>query len=196
MALKRQICLNNLPIITLIGGWILKLPFEMQLDLYIGTYSWPLIPTYFMNVPLGTIQILRNQKGGWVRQNAYVCLHGGWVGVARCLRNQKMTKKLFSNFFHFFFHLRLLWPPRSTCSLGVSTLNPWSISRQNVILSEKKAEWVGFQKNYVILKVGHKKWLCLITRWVVGVKKGQKDAYVIFEWSLIPLCPKMQSMLQ
>ena len=105
MALKRQICLNNLPIITLIGGWILELPFEMQLDLYIGTYSWPLIPTYFMNVPLGTIQILRNQKGGWVRQNAYVCLHGGWVGVARCLRNQKITKKLFSNYFHYFFFI-------------------------------------------------------------------------------------------
>ena len=27
--------------------------------------------------------------GGWVRPNAYVCLQGGWVGVARCLRNQK-----------------------------------------------------------------------------------------------------------
>ena len=38
----------------------------------------------------GTIQILRNQKGGWVRPNAYVCLHSGWVGVARCLRNQRV----------------------------------------------------------------------------------------------------------
>ena len=27
--------------------------------------------------------------GGWVRPNAYVGLHDGWVGVARCLRNQK-----------------------------------------------------------------------------------------------------------
>ena len=41
--------------------------------------------------------------------------------------------------------------------------------------------WVGFQKSYVIFRVGHGK--CL--RWVGGVKKDQKHAYVIFEWSLI-----------
>ena len=34
--------------------------------------------------------------GGWVRPNAYVCLHSGWVGVARCLRNQKIAKKISS----------------------------------------------------------------------------------------------------
>ena len=44
--------------------------------------------------------------------------------------------------------------------------------------------WVGIQKYYVILRVGHGKCLRLITRWVGGVKKGQKHAYVIFEWSL------------
>ena len=27
--------------------------------------------------------------GGWGWQNAYVCLQGGWVGVAKCLRNHK-----------------------------------------------------------------------------------------------------------
>ena len=27
--------------------------------------------------------------GGWGWPNAYVCLHGGWVGVERYLRNQK-----------------------------------------------------------------------------------------------------------
>ena len=27
--------------------------------------------------------------GGWGMLNAYVFLHGGWVGLARCLRNQK-----------------------------------------------------------------------------------------------------------
>ena len=45
-------------------------------------------------------------------------------------------------------------------------------------------EWVGFQKSYVIFRVGHGKCLRPITRWVGGVKKGQKHAYVIFEWSL------------
>ena len=45
------------------------------------------------------------------------------------------------------------------------------------------AGWVGFRKYYVIFRVGHGKCLCLITRWVGGVKKGQKQAYVIFEWS-------------
>ena len=43
--------------------------------------------------------------------------------------------------------------------------------------------WVS-QKCYVIVRVGHGKCLRPITRWVVGVKKGQKHAYVIFEWSL------------
>ena len=33
-------------------------------------------------------------------------------------------------------------------------------------------EWVGFRKSYVIVRVGHAKCLCPITRWVGGVKKG------------------------
>ena len=45
--------------------------------------------------------------------------------------------------------------------------------------------WVGFRKSYVIFRVGHDKSLRLITRWVGGVKKGPKHAYVIFEWSLV-----------
>ena len=32
--------------------------------------------------------------GGWVRPNAYVCLQGGWVGVAKCLRNHKNHQKM------------------------------------------------------------------------------------------------------
>ena len=45
-------------------------------------------------------------------------------------------------------------------------------------------EWVGFQKNYVIFKVGHWKLLRPLTRWVGGLEKGQKHAYIIFESSL------------
>ena len=43
---------------------------------------------------------------------------------------------------------------------------------------------MGFQKSYVIFRVGHGKCLRPITRWVGGVKKGQKHAYIIIEWSL------------
>ena len=43
---------------------------------------------------------------------------------------------------------------------------------------------MGFQNSYVIFRVGHGKCLHLLTRWVGGVKKGQKHSYVIFEWSL------------
>ena len=43
---------------------------------------------------------------------------------------------------------------------------------------------MGFQKSYVIFRVGHGKGLRLITRWVGGVKKGQKRAYLVLEWSL------------
>ena len=40
--------------------------------------------------------VIRKQYSGWVRPNPYVCLHSGWVGVARCLRNQKINEKIFS----------------------------------------------------------------------------------------------------
>ena len=53
------------------------------------------------------------------------------------------------------------------------------------LLKKISLRWVGFQKSYVIFRVGHGKCLCWLTRWVGGVKKGQKYAYVIFEWSLI-----------
>ena len=43
--------------------------------------------------------------------------------------------------------------------------------------------WVGVQKSYVIFRVGPGKCLRPITRWVGGVQKGQKHAYVIFERS-------------
>ena len=35
------------------------------------------------------------------------------------------------------------------------------------------------------VRLGHGKCLRLLTRWLGGVKKGLKHAYVIFEWSLI-----------
>ena len=31
--------------------------------------------------------------GGWGWPNAYVCLQGGWVGLAACLRNYKNHQK-------------------------------------------------------------------------------------------------------
>ena len=31
--------------------------------------------------------------GGWGWPNAYVCLQGGWVGLAKCLRNHKNHQK-------------------------------------------------------------------------------------------------------
>ena len=51
---------------------------------------------------------------------------------------------------------------------------------------------MGFQKSYVIFRVGHGKSLRLITRWVGGVKKGPKHAYVIFEWSLRQLLNSLE----
>ena len=51
-------------------------------------------------------------------------------------------------------------------------------------MKKKFARWVGFKKSYVIYGEGFKKSYVLLTRWVGGSKKGQKYAYVIFEWSL------------
>ena len=49
----------------------------------------------------------------------------------------------------------------------------------------KKLGWVGFPKSYIIFRVGYGKCLRQLTRSVGGVKKDQKYAYVILEWSLI-----------
>ena len=56
----------------------------------------------------------------------------------------------------------------------------------HIAVVEKKIimGWVGFQKSFGIFRVGHIKCLRLLTRWVGGVKKSPKHAYVIFEWSL------------
>ena len=32
--------------------------------------------------------------GGWARPNTYVCLHGGWVGMGKCIRNKKSSEKM------------------------------------------------------------------------------------------------------
>ena len=44
----------------------------------------------------------------------------------------------------------------------------------SIPIVEKKSGWVGFQKYYVIFRLGHYKCLHLLTRWVGGVKKGPK----------------------
>jgi hypothetical protein len=49
---------------------------------------------------------------------------------------------------------------------------------------------MGFRKSYVVFTVGHGKCLRWLTRWVGGVEKGQKNAYVIFEWSHSS-CPEL-----
>ena len=57
----------------------------------------------------------------------------------------------------------------------------------NAIVKKMFFGWVGFRKYYVIFRLGHGKCLRRLTRWVGGVKKGPKNAYVIFEWSLIDI---------
>ena len=52
------------------------------------------LPSYtHINLAKGPFKYYVSKKVcGWGMPNAYVFLHGGWVGLARCLRNQK--KKL------------------------------------------------------------------------------------------------------
>ena len=54
---------------------------------------------------------------------------------------------------------------------------------------------MGFQKSCVIFGVGQGKCLRPLTRWVGGVKKGQKHAYIIFQWSLIRVCERLTHTL-
>ena len=136
--------------------------------------------------------------GGWVRSNAYVCLHGGWVGLAKCLRNQKNHWK--TDF------LKTPIDKGQKISKAIFLANHscknWRIFLCLILRFEMKPPlvfthchfwksifwgWVGFQKSYVIFRVGHDKWLRVLTRWMGGVKKGHKYANVILKWSLIDL---------
>ena len=120
-----------------------------------------------------------------------------WVGVSKCLRNHKNHWK------------RPNWPRRKAARVYNLLLlddsyklekfdlqSEFSSSKLKLRLFEflatKKVkkyfrEWVGFRNTYIILRVGHGKCLHWITRWVGGVKKGHKYAYVIFELSLTRL---------
>ena len=68
---------------------------ESVTQIFFFGVSQPYFYLTFANIIyLGTIQILRNQKGeGWVWPNAYVCLQGGWVlantYVMNCWNHQK-----------------------------------------------------------------------------------------------------------
>ena len=120
---------------------------------------------------------------------------GGWVGVAKCLHNHKNHQKKRTN------------RPRRKAAGFCDMFKKWNswkkytwkqtkISYRNMVWFKNKflrqlritvkkifMGWVGFRKSYVIYRLGHGKCLRPITRWVGGVKKGQKHAYVIFEWS-------------
>ena len=57
---------------------------------------------------------------------------------------------------------------------------------------DKNMGCVGFWKSYVIVRVGHGKCLRPLTKWVDWLKKGQKHAYVIFEWSLMLIIDRIK----
>ena len=61
---------------------------------------------------------------------------------------------------------------------------PYGWFKNKLLRLVRTAGWVGFWKSYVIFRLGHDECLRQITRWVGGVKKGLKHAYVLFEWSL------------
>ena len=51
------------------------------------------LPVRNSNAHLGPFKYYVSKKvGGWGMPNAYIFLHGGWVGLARCLHNQKKKK--------------------------------------------------------------------------------------------------------
>ena len=65
------------------------LPFGMELNLDIGL----LHPNGLLRHKGPFKYYVSKIVGGWGWPNDYVCLHSGWVGVAKCLRNQKNKKK-------------------------------------------------------------------------------------------------------
>ena len=62
-------------------GWVSSTPFDIPFRLPVPFYKGPF--KYYVSKIVG----------GWGWPNDYVCLHSGWVGVAKCLRNQKNRKK-------------------------------------------------------------------------------------------------------
>ena len=144
---------------------------------------------FYFTEYIGTIQILRNESSGWVGLAKCLCVLTWWVGLVKCLRNQKsnpekwislkwwkfdqsVSKNKYNLLFLFFFFFK--------DKTGHILKFMYLPSKQQ----KKLRGWVGFQKSYVIIRVGHGKCLLLLTRWMGGVKKGLKHAYAIFEWSL------------
>ena len=186
---SRDLCIMTLPLANhrCVGAFLFLLKKVYQIRNNLASY-W----TFFWKgqTRLGTIQILRNQKGGWVvgwvRPNTYFCLHSGWVGVARCLRNQKMHDiKIKNIFLYYILHLEVALTSEVNMASKVNViLKGQELRVENhkvffLMWSEKKMSAVGgFWKNYVIFNicislVGHRKWLRLLTRWVGGVKKAK-----------------------
>ena len=132
---------------------------------------------------VGKMLMFAYKVGGWVWQNAYVIT--------------KITKKdqiVIGERLHEFALFEFL---RERNSEMKEILNKYKKFGEAVKFRSHIGKWliqdrgqkifmegVGFRKSYVIVRVGHGKCLRPITKWVGGVKKGQKNAYVIFEWSL------------
>ena len=69
-------------------GWLVNLIVEGVCSKHSGNHI--VVPSFC----LGTIQVLCQQRGGWVGWPiADVCWQGAWVGVAKCWREQKIRKK-------------------------------------------------------------------------------------------------------
>ena len=127
--------------------------------------------------------------------NTYLYLTGGLMGLARCLRNQKNKRfKIFLQQLLYYCSIKCIHKYlmksqvhkiRDFLKDSIEQMLKFTYLATNAIVEKKiSLRWVGFQKSYVIFRVGHGKCLRPLTRWVGGVKKGQKHAYLIFEWSL------------
>ena len=119
--------------------------------------------------------------GGWGWPNTYVCLQSGWVGLGRCLRNQK-NKKINIFLQQSFYYCNIKWihkhlvisqvhKIRNFLKNSLEQMLKLLIYQPIPLLKKICLGWVGFQKSYVIITVGYGKCLRWLTRWVGGVKK-------------------------
>ena len=85
------------------------------------------------------------------------------MGLAKCLRNHKNCQKREGNseMKEILNHYKKFGEAQKFRShIG------------KCLIQDHGQKWVGFQKSYVIVRVGHDKCLRPITRWLGGVEKG------------------------
>ena len=121
--------------------------------------------------------------GGWVYKDAYVIKRIKKKSIY--FFNNHITIVIYIKGIHKHLVKSQVHKIRDFLKNSLEQMLKFTYLPTNAIVEKKIFGVGGFWKIlYVIIRVGYGKCLRWLTRWVGGVKKGQKYAYVIFDYLL------------